>query len=200
MSIGTLSQVWTHYQNGSSVQTPGVQANGNAGSQSYADWMASLMSATGSASASGGATTPATLSDQMQALLVQLQGGATTAPQSDTGTAADANSGTAVASVTPSSSGPASGAAGVSGHHHHHHHGGSGSTDDTEDDLATDIAGDLSGNDAASAGTDTSSGSGLLSGLGQAAGTALTDIQQLLKTYGAAAIQGAASGAVIAAI
>ena len=194
MSTGTLSQVWTQNQNASSVQAPGgarKHHHGTGGGD--ADWMANLANATSTAAGTPGTTstgaTDATMSDQMQALLVQMQAGNTTAP------AAPA---TATASADPTQASSATASSAVPAHHGHHHHGAGSSALEDENDIATDVSGELEGDGAASAGT--SSAASGFAGLQQAAGTMMGNVQDLLKTYGAAAVQGAATGAVMAAI
>jgi hypothetical protein len=135
MSIQNLSTIWAQAQAAAAPQSTA----GTTSSQSAQDWLTNLLSATGTAAAgsSDASMSTATLSDQMQALLVQLQGGNTTAPDAST-----------TASASPTQA--------VSGHHHHHHHGGADAIDQNVDDIGATVASDLS--DADGSGLDTTPG------------------------------------------
>jgi hypothetical protein len=173
---------------------PAAQVAGQ-GSQSYADWYASLTGALGSSSTASTATTTGAsssqLSDNMQALLTQLQSGNTIAPS---------GAGSNPASTTGTTG------AGHAHHHHHHGAGGSSSPDSTDGSVdqdssgvLEDIAGSLTGSTTSGSsgsssnslfGTSTASassstGSGLMSGLQSLGSTALAGVRQALQAYAA---------------
>jgi len=171
MSIGSLSSLWQQMQANAAAQ---ASASSGTTSQSAQDWLSSLLSATGTQASTGGTASTATLSDQMQALLVQLQGGNTTVPDGAPG-----QNGATSATSSPTSTTEASS---VHHHHHHSHGGGEGGVDQGTDDLATDAAGALTGSDA--------------TGLDSSSGGFMQSVTNMLETAGAAA----AKGAVIAAM
>jgi hypothetical protein len=147
---------------------------------SYTDWLASLGAATGS--------TTSPLSDQMQALLTQLQAGNTIAPSAATTGASAVSAAAGTNPATP--------------HGHHHHHApvsGSSSSSSSSDNgsglgMLQDIAVNLVGNSASASGSgsDTLFGSstGLVGGLQSLGNTAATGVGAAIKAY--AAIHGVA--------
>ncbi len=166
-----------------------IQSAKNGGS-SNSDWIASLASALGGGAAAGG-TASGTLTDQMQALLTQLQAGNTVAPSG--------------ASAAAGSDAASTAGQGATGHPHHHHHsggsgifgtsgasGGSGSGDAAGGSVLQDIATSLVGNTASASGSgsetmfgNTSGGNNLLTGLNSVGGTALSGVKQALSAYAA---------------
>jgi hypothetical protein len=170
---------------------PSAVQSAKSGGQSYSDWVANLTSALSGSSASNASS--GTLSDQMQALLTQLQAGNTVAPS---GAHSAASSGASSAAAS---------AAGASGQTHHHQHhsgsdafsgagsstiGSSGAAADASGGILQDLATNLVGSTASAAGSGSDSlfGGGsntLLNGLNSLGGTALTGVKQALQAYAA---------------
>ncbi len=148
---------------------PAPQKSGQ-NSQSNADWLASLGAAAGGGSSQ--------FTDQMQALLNQLQGGNTVAPASAT-TGAASNSTTSGTNQSDTHT-----------HHHHHPTATSAKSSDgaglgTLQDIATNLVGDTAS--ASGSGSDSLFGNStdLLSGLQSLGSTAATGVCTAIQAYAA---------------
>jgi hypothetical protein len=172
MIAGITSQLLSQLQTKASSGISDIYSSFFGGSSAAAG-----SSATAKTSSSSTAGQPIT--DQLQALLIQLQSGGTAAPSSAPATGQ-------LASVTATGTTSAPSAPGTVAHHHHTS-GGGGSTDQDLNALAQDIASDLEGGSSAASGSTTSSSSTSQGGLQGLTSTFASDLAQALKGYSATA-------------